>query len=203
MLPASHGEPAATDTLALMTHDSPHTLPADARLAALTDWLQAQFPGRPLDIRPASADASFRRYFRVTLDDGSTHIAMDAPPPQEDCRPFLAVQRLFESAGAHVPAVRAEDVERGFLLLSDLGSTTYLDVLDAENAPALYCDATTALIAIQKASQPGLLPEYDRDRLLAEMELFPGVVRRPSPEGGTERRRRSMRCTRCSTASST
>jgi len=156
-----------------MTHDSPHTLHGDARLAALTDWLQTQFPGRPLDIRPASADASFRRYFRVTLDDGSTHIAMDAPPPQEDCRPFLAVQRLFESAGAHVPAVRAEDVERGFLLLSDLGSTTYLDVLDAENAPALYCDATTALIAIQKASQPGLLPEYDRDRLLAEMELFP------------------------------
>lgn len=156
-----------------MTHDSPHALPADARLAALTDWLQAQFPERPLDIRPASADASFRRYFRVTLDDGSTHIAMDAPPPQEDCRPFLAVQRLFESAGAHVPAVRAEDVERGFLLLSDLGSTTYLDVLDADNAPALYCDATAALIAIQKASQPGLLPEYDRDRLLAEMELFP------------------------------
>ena len=156
-----------------MTHDSPHPLPADVRLAALTDWLQAQFPGRPLDIRPASADASFRRYFRVELDDGSTHIAMDAPPPQEDCRPFLAVQRLFESAGAHVPAVRAGDVERGFLLLSDLGSTTYLDVLDAENAPALYQDATTALIAIQKASEPGLLPEYDRDRLLAEMELFP------------------------------
>lgn len=156
-----------------MTHDSPQTPPGDARLDALTDWLQAHFPGLALDIRPASADASFRRYFRVTLGDGSTHIAMDAPPPQEDCRPFLTVQRLFESAGAHVPAVRAEDVERGFLLLSDLGSTTYLDVLDAENAPALYDDATTALIAIQKASQPGLLPEYDRDRLLAEMELFP------------------------------
>jgi aminoglycoside/choline kinase family phosphotransferase len=156
-----------------MTDDFPHSLPADARLDALTDWLQAQFPGRSLDIRPASADASFRRYFRVTLEDGSTHIAMDAPPPQEDCRPFLAVQRLFESAGAHVPAVRAENVERGFLLLSDLGSTTYLDVLDADNAPALYCDATAALITIQKASRPGLLPGYDRDRLLAEMELFP------------------------------
>lgn len=156
-----------------MTHDSPHTPPGDARLDALTDWLQAQFPGRPLDIRPASVDASFRRYFRVTLDDGSTHIAMDAPPPQEDCRPFLAVQALFEPAGVHVPAVRAQDVERGFLLLSDLGSTTYLDVLDEDNASALYCDATTAVIAIQKASRPGLLPEYDRDRLLAEMELFP------------------------------
>ena len=145
----------------------------DPRLDALTAWLQVQFPGQTLDIRPASADASFRRYFRVTLADGSTHIAMDAPPPQEDCRPFVAVQALFEAAGAHVPALRAQDVEQGFLLLSDLGSTTYLDVLDAENAPALYFDATTALIAMQKASRPGVLPEYDRDRLLAEMELFP------------------------------
>lgn len=145
----------------------------DPRLDALTAWLQAQLPGQTLDIRPASADASFRRYFRVTLADGSTHIAMDAPPPQEDCRPFVAVRALFEAAGAHVPALRAQDVEQGFLLLSDLGSTTYLDVLDAENAPALYFDATTALIALQKASQPGVLPEYDRDRLLAEMELFP------------------------------
>jgi aminoglycoside/choline kinase family phosphotransferase len=145
----------------------------DTRLAALSDWLRTQFPGQSPDISPASADASFRRYFRVTLADGSTHIAMDAPPPQEDCRPFLAVQALFEAAGAHVPAVRAQDVERGFLLLSDLGNTTYLDVLDAENAPALYFDAATALIDIQKASRPGVLPEYDRDRLLAEMELFP------------------------------
>ncbi len=145
----------------------------DPRLDALTAWLQAQFPGQALDIRPASADASFRRYFRVALPDGSTHIAMDAPPPQENCRPFVAVQALFEAAGVHVPALRAQEVEHGFLLLSDLGNTTYLDVLDAENAPALYFDATTALIAIQKASRPGLLPEYDRDRLLAEMELFP------------------------------
>ena len=72
-----------------------------------------------------------------------------------------------------VPALRAQDVEQGFLLLSDLGSTTYLQVLDAENAPALYFDATTALISMQKASRPDVLPEYDRDRLLAEMELFP------------------------------
>ncbi|WP_439535337.1 aminoglycoside phosphotransferase family protein [Methyloversatilis sp.] len=145
----------------------------DLRLDALTGWLQQQFPGRPLDIRPASADASFRRYFRVTLDDGTRHVAMDAPPPQEDCRPFLAVQALFEAAGAHVPAVRAQDVERGFLLLSDLGNTTYLDVLDADNAAALYHDATSALIDIQKASRPDVLPAYDHDRLLAEMELFP------------------------------
>jgi N-acetylmuramate 1-kinase len=145
----------------------------DTRLDTLTDWLHGQFAGQVLDIRPASADASFRRYFRVTLPDGSTRIAMDAPPPNEDCRPFVAVQALFEGAGAHVPALHAQDVERGFLLLSDLGSTTYLDVLDADNASALYFDATTCLIGIQKASRPGVLPEYDRDRLLAEMELFP------------------------------
>ncbi len=144
-----------------------------ARLTELADWLQLQFPGQNLDIHPASADASFRRYFRVGLADGSTRIAMDAPPAHEDCRPFLAVQSLFESAGVHVPAVHAQDVDRGFLLLSDLGNTTYLDVLDPENAPALYFDATTALIAIQKASRPGVLPVYDRDRLMAEMELFP------------------------------
>jgi aminoglycoside/choline kinase family phosphotransferase len=145
----------------------------DIRLDALTGWLQQQFPGRPLDICPASADASFRRYFRVTLNDGSSHIAMDAPPPQEDCRPFLAAQALLEAAGTHVPAVRAQDVERGFLLLSDLGNTTYLDVLDADNAAALYHDATSALIDIQKASRPDVLPAYDHDRLMAEMELFP------------------------------
>jgi N-acetylmuramate 1-kinase len=145
----------------------------DTRLDTLTDWLHGQFAGQVLDIRPASADASFRRYFRVTLPDGSTRIAMDAPPPNEDCRPFVAVQALFEGAGAHVPALHAQDVERGFLLLSDLGSTTYLDVLDADNASALYFDATTSLIGIQKASRPGVLPVYDRDRLLAEMELFP------------------------------
>jgi aminoglycoside/choline kinase family phosphotransferase len=145
----------------------------DLRLDALADWLQQQFPGQPLDIRPASADASFRRYFRVTPGDGTTRIAMDAPPPQEDCRGFLAVQALFQSAGAHVPAVYAQDVERGFLLLSDLGSTTYLDVLDTENAAALYFDATRTLIDIQKASRPDALPVYDHDRLLAEMELFP------------------------------
>ncbi|WP_018413096.1 aminoglycoside phosphotransferase family protein [Methyloversatilis thermotolerans] len=146
---------------------------ADVRLALLSEWLREQFPGFDLDIRPASADASFRRYFRITLPDGATHIAMDAPPPQEDCRPFVAVQTLFAGAGAHVPAVRAQDLQRGFLLLSDLGSTTYLDVLDGENAAALYFDATTALVDIQRASRPGVLPEYDRDRLLAEMELFP------------------------------
>jgi N-acetylmuramate 1-kinase len=145
----------------------------DTRLDALTDWLHASFPGQALDIRPASADASFRRYFRVTLPDARTRIARDAQPPKRDCRLFVAVKARFVGSDAHVPALHAQDVERGFLLLSDLGNTTYLDVLDADNASALYFDATTCLIGIQKASRPGVLPEYDRDRLLAEMELFP------------------------------
>ncbi len=139
----------------------------------ITEWLSRLMPGRPFSLAPASADASFRRYFRATLDDGSTHIVMDAPPAQEDCRPWLQVQALFSAAGAHVPAVLAQDLERGFLLLSDLGNTTYLTVLDTGNAPALYADAIAALIAIQRASRPGVLPEYDRALLKRELDLFP------------------------------
>lgn len=98
---------------------------------------------------------------------------MDAPPPHEDCRPWLAVQRLFHAAGVHVPEVLAEDVEQGFLLLSDLGGTTYLTALGASNAAGLYIDAIDALVRIQVASRPGVLPEYDRALLLRELELFP------------------------------
>ena len=151
---------------------SEHT-PHDARLAALEHWLERLHPRRELSLSPASEDASFRRYFRCRFDDGATLIAMDAPPAREDCRPYLAVQSVFQDAGAHVPEVHAVNEEDGFLLLSDLGSTTYLHVLNDENAHALYHDATEALLAIQRASRPGVLPEYDRERLLAEMELFP------------------------------
>ena len=136
-------------------------------------WLAARFPGRDFSLEPASADASFRRYFRVTLDDGATRIVMDAPPANEDCRPWLLVQRLFHEAGAHVPQVIAQDLERGFLLLSDLGNATYLQALDADNAVPLYADAIAALVAIQRASRPGALPEYDRALLRRELDLFP------------------------------
>ena len=104
------------------------------RLELVHDWLARQFPGRPLSVAPASADASFRRYFRVTFDDGLTRIVMDAPPEQEDCRPFVHVAGLLHEAGVHAPEILAEDLERGLLLLTDLGSTTYLDALDASNA---------------------------------------------------------------------
>lgn len=144
------------------------------RQQQLTEWLQRLFPGRAFTIAPASADASFRRYFRATFaNDGSTLIVMDAPPQHEDCHPFLHVGKLFEDAGAHVPHVHAQDLAQGFLLLSDLGNTTYLQALDRQTAPALYSDATEALIRIQLVSREHELPPYDEALLLREMRLFP------------------------------
>ena len=147
------------------------------RTTLLREWIDAQFapkfPGQTVALAPASADASFRRYFRATLPDGGTRIVMDAPPEHEDCRPFLKVAALLHDAGVHVPEVHAQDLAQGFLLLSDLGNTTYLDVLDDGSAPALYRDANAALIAIQRASRPGVLPDYDRALLERELNLFP------------------------------
>ncbi len=143
------------------------------RLKQLTEWLRAQSPRASFSIEPASADASFRRYFRATFEDGSTRIVMDAPPEHEDCRPFLHVARLFEEAGAHVPHVYAQDLAQGFLLLSDLGSTTYLQALNADTARDLYSAATSALITIQRGSKANELPPYDEAMLRRELDLFP------------------------------
>ena len=145
----------------------------DFRLVELEHWLGAQLPSLPLTLAPASADASFRRYFRVSLGDGRSYVAMDAPPAQEDCRPFLHVAGVFAAAGVHVPAIHAQDVERGFLLLEDLGATTYLDHFAGNDPGAPYAAATEALIRIQLASRPGVLPEYDRALLERELTLFP------------------------------
>ena len=140
----------------------------------IRDWLAAQFPERNFNLAPASADASFRRYLRATFDDGTSLVVMDAPPTHEDVRPWLHVQRLFRAAGAHVPEVLAEDIERGFLLLSDLGSTTYLTALnDGANSDPLYRAAIDTLIDIQRSSQPATLPAYDRSLLKRELDLFP------------------------------
>lgn len=142
------------------------------RQQQLTAWLHSQFPDKNFTLAPASADASFRRYFRATFPDRSL-IVMDAPPQHEDCRPFLHIAQLFEAAGTHVPHVYAQDLEQGFLLLSDLGNTTYLQALNAGNAPRLYGAATDALIKIQLASRENELPPYDEALLLREMRLFP------------------------------
>ncbi|MCF8177830.1 MAG: phosphotransferase [Sulfuritalea sp.] len=143
------------------------------RQKQIQTWLTALWPGRSFSIAPASADASFRRYFRITLDDQTTRVVMDAPPASEDCRPWLHVQQIFQSAGAHVPEVLAQNLESGFLLLSDLGNQTYLQALSADNAEPLYADAIATLISIQQSSRPAVLPEYDRALLLRELELFP------------------------------
>lgn len=148
---------------------------SDARLGALRAWLSAQPAAlglAPDTLRPASADASFRRYFRLDAA-GGTLVAMDAPPPQEDCRPYVKIAQLMHEAGLNVPRIVAADLDRGFLLLSDLGTQTYLNVLDAGNAPALFSAATDALIKWQLASRPAVLPSYDRALLMRELALFP------------------------------
>jgi hypothetical protein len=147
----------------------------DIRLSRLTDWLaKLEAPKTlPASLRPASSDASFRRYFRVDVEGGGTLIAMDAPPPQEDVRPFVHVAALFAATGVTVPAILASDIEQGFLLLSDLGSTTYLKQLSPDTAHKLYLDAIEALVQLQVHSAPGQLPEYDRELLHRELMLFP------------------------------
>jgi N-acetylmuramate 1-kinase len=142
------------------------------RVAQLEAWLHGLYPAGSFALAPASADASFRRYFRITRDDG-TLIAMDAPPERENCERFLHVAKLFAEAGVHVPAVLAHDLAQGFVLLSDLGTRTYLDALQDHAPDALYRDAFAALVAIQAASRPGTLPPYSRELLRAELELFP------------------------------
>jgi len=147
----------------------------DFRLVALERWLGAEFPAIPFTLAPASEDASFRRYFRARLADGRSFVVMDAPPEKEDCGAFLKVAGLFAAAGAHVPAIHAHDLRSGFLLLEDLGSTTFLDGFgNREDPKSLYAAATDALVRIQLASRPGVLPEYDRPLLERELRLFPG-----------------------------
>ena len=149
----------------------------DPRFDLLSAWTAAALGSRELAIAPASADASFRRYFRITpaapWHGHASLIAMDAPPPMEDCRPYVRVARLLADAGVHAPEVLAADVDRGFLLLSDLGARTYLAELDAQSAPRLYSDAIDALIRWQIATRAGTLPPYDEALLARELALFP------------------------------
>jgi N-acetylmuramate 1-kinase len=151
----------------------------DERLALIHEWVSAGLRLAPETIEPASSDASFRRYFRVTCGPGSgarTYIVMDAPPGKEDVRPYVKVSRLLEGVGVHVPHIHEMDVERGLLLLEDLGSTQYLARLNAGDSPdALYGDALRALADIQvkgRAAAAELAP-YDREALMREMALMP------------------------------
>jgi aminoglycoside/choline kinase family phosphotransferase len=154
----------------------------DVRLQLLQSWLQDCLPALfqregwgevpAASLAPASSDASFRRYFRWQAD-GRSLILMDAPPPQEDCRPFVKVAAMLAEAGVHVPRILAQDLQRGFLVLDDLGSQTWLEVLNADNADALFDAALQALVAFQKLPVEGQLPPYDDALLRRELQLFP------------------------------
>jgi aminoglycoside/choline kinase family phosphotransferase len=149
----------------------------DDRQQQLGAWLNTVLQQANFSLTIASADASFRRYFRVSMVTPylgfKTLIAMDAPPPQEDCTPFVNIAKLFLDAGLNAPQLIAQDLARGFLLLSDLGDDTYLSQLNSESAPKLYLDATNALIKLQIASKENVLPNYDETLLTREMQLFP------------------------------
>ena len=144
----------------------------DDRFRALDAWLRARLSGAPFRIERASTDASFRRYFRVFLDD-RTLIAMDAPPAREDSRPFVKVAGLLREAGLNAPIILEADIEQGFLLVTDLGTRSYLDALQEGDPRPLFADAASALVHWQAASKPGVLPEYDEALLRRELALFP------------------------------
>jgi N-acetylmuramate 1-kinase len=145
---------------------------ADARFMALQYWLKRLGRYTEFELRPASSDASFRRYFRVQHANG-TAIVMDAPPERENSAPFLHVAALMQAAGLNVPVILAQDLAQGFLLLSDLGTQTYLQVINDGNADELFEDAIKALLLWQGASRCDELPAYDDALLRRELALFP------------------------------
>ncbi len=154
----------------------------DVRLQHLETWLDEQLPALfaaqgwgaipPATLTAASSDASFRRYFRWQGGE-RTFIVMDAPPPQENCKAFVDIARLLDKSGINVPKIYAEDLTQGFLLLNDLGQKTWLDVLDADNADALFGEALDTLLAFQQLPMDAPLPSYDVALLRRELELFP------------------------------
>jgi aminoglycoside/choline kinase family phosphotransferase len=146
----------------------------DERLSALDAWLREVLRGDPFRLERASTDASFRRYFRVFREGEPSLIAMDAPPEREDSRSFVHVAGLLAEAGLNAPRLLASDLERGFLLVTDLGTLSYLAALGQGADPGrLFGDATAALVRWQAASREGVLPEYDERLLRRELELFP------------------------------
>ncbi|HEX6706904.1 MAG TPA: phosphotransferase [Albitalea sp.] len=170
-----------------MTHPTPDPAPSihwadDARRRSFDDWLAGVAPRhglQPTTLCPASSDASFRRYLRISGADGS-FIVMDAPPAHEDVRPFVHVAQLMLGAGLHAPAIVEQSVEQGFLLLSDLGTRLYLDELhaavnagDTATVNALMRDAIASLLVWQRQVDSATLPPYDEALLRREMQLFP------------------------------
>lgn len=145
----------------------------DHRLAALKAWAADVLDTPDYEIKPASADASFRRYFRVTVP-GASYIVMDAPPEKEDTRPYVAIAERLYALGLNVPQILQQNADQGFLLISDLGDRTYLQHLNEDTVERLYGDALGALVILQMGafSDAHFLPEYDHPLLMREMELF-------------------------------
>ncbi|UXL39010.1 phosphotransferase [Pseudomonas fragi] len=154
----------------------------DVRLQHLKVWLDEQLatlfsnegwgPVPPATLTAASSDASFRRYFRWE-GEGRSFVVMDAPPPQENCKPFVDIADFLRTCQINVPKIYAQDLERGFLLLNDLGNKTFLDVINSTNADELFKDAIEALLAFQQLPMTAPLPSYDVALLRRELELFP------------------------------
>jgi aminoglycoside/choline kinase family phosphotransferase len=150
------------------------------RLKLLTQWLEKVVEGSSSQITPASADASFRRYFRINspvsmkCDYGDSLIVMDAPPDKENSEPFIVISQLLGKVGVNVPRVIEKDLSQGFLLLTDLGNKPYLDALNEETVESLYAEALDALLRMQRdvPCENKILPFYGRALLLREMELF-------------------------------
>ncbi|HZH43704.1 MAG TPA: phosphotransferase [Lysobacter sp.] len=147
------------------------TVPLDARADARLAWARRAAGEPDLQLERASADAGFRSYWRGRGPHGSV-IVMDSPPDKEDVRPWLRIRELLVDGGVRVPRVLAQDVEAGFLLLEDLGSETYLQVIDAGNADALFDDAVGQLLKLQAIACPEGFPVYDEALLARELRLF-------------------------------
>jgi aminoglycoside/choline kinase family phosphotransferase len=165
-----------TDTRAPAKANPPPASNADPRLELLRRWLERDLGFTAYTIAPASADASFRRYFRVSRADQPSVIVMDAPPGKEDVRPFLKIAAMLEQFGVNAPRVLAQSSAKGFLLLTDLGTTMYLPQLKRpERTDALYADALAALVRMQAQGDAASrqLPPYDEKFLRFEMSLFP------------------------------
>ena len=141
----------------------------DTRLNQLEHWLKIELEFGDFNIQPASADASFRRYFRISKNE-QTWVAMDAPPDKEDCEPFIKIATLIEATGVQSPHIFHRNKQQGFLLLSDLDSQAYLDALNNDSANDLYTDAINALIKMQNINDS--LPDYNGELLYTEMSLF-------------------------------
>lgn len=158
---------------AMKTHSSQEITHPDARRDAAFDWAMAELGARDLEFSVASADASFRRYFRATDADGQRWIIMDAPPDRENSAPFIDIATRLRNAGLNAPEILATDRAQGYLLLTDLGDRTLLEVMTPDNAERYFDAALDALVRMQAKADASGLPPYDTALLRRELDLYP------------------------------